>query len=103
MYHGFHGDVILVSGTIPQGVKPVKRKSRGFVLAEGEVTGHAHVVEQEIALFEDENGTLWIDAKEPFEITHEEHNKVEIPSGTYEVRIAKEYDHFAEEARRVAD
>ena len=53
--------------------------------------------------FVDDNGTLWIDAKEAFSVTHEEHKPVAVPCGTYEVRIAKEYDHFSEEARSVAD
>ena len=40
------GDVLLIpTDSIPEGTKPAKRDSRGrLVLAEGEVTGHAHVI-----------------------------------------------------------
>lgn len=101
-YHGFHGDVILVSSSIPASSKKKSRTHRGYILAEGEVTGHAHCVQEEIDLFEKE-GKIYIKAMEPFSITHEEHNKVTVPSGEYEVRIAKEYDHFSEEVREVMD
>lgn len=103
MFHGFQGDVILVAGKIPVNCKAVSKTDRGFILAKGETTGHAHVVVDDIGLFEDSNGTLWINAPEEFTIQHEEHNAVQVPAGTYEVRIAKEYDHFAEEARKVMD
>jgi len=100
--HGFQGDVILVKiDSVPLG-KKVEKKQRGFVLAEGEATGHAHCVLDEINLVE-KDGTLYIGANEDFTITHEEHHQVTVPAGNYEVRIAKEYDHFAEEARNVAD
>ena len=37
------------------------------------------------------------------EITHEEHGPVRVPQGEYRVTRVQEYDHFAEEARRVVD
>ena len=36
-------------------------------------------------------------------VTHEEHNAITIKKGDYEIGIVQEYDHFAEEARNVAD
>lgn len=36
-------------------------------------------------------------------VVHEEHYPVEVPPGDYQVGRVREYDHFAEEARRVID
>jgi len=80
----------------------VAKKEKGFVLAEGEATGHAHRVEDDIELFE-ENGVLYICSKEEFTVTHEEHKPITVEKGTYEIGIVQEYDHFAEESRAVQD
>lgn len=103
---GFHGDVIVEKVTnIPTGLKPVKTG----ILAEGEMTGHAHRVDlNDVDVFSDAQGNLYTIPKtdEGFTITHEEHRAVTVPLKTGEVGrviIQKEYDHFAEEARRVAD
>lgn len=34
---------------------------------------------------------------------HEEHNEVTLPAGKYRIGIVREYDHFSEMERRVAD
>lgn len=98
------GDVLIKkAASIPVGAKVVERKPRGFVLAEGEVTGHAHTIEEEVELFE-KDGTLYLKVKDaPVTVKHEEHGHVEVPAGIYEIGIVKEYDHFAEEARAVQD
>jgi hypothetical protein len=96
------GDVLLKSiESLPKG-KKVSRKARGYVLADGEVTGHAHVIEDEIILIE-KDGTLFIGCKTDVTVKHEEHGQIKIPAGNYEVGIVQEYDHFAEEARKVQD
>jgi hypothetical protein len=41
--------------------------------------------------------------KNPHELTHQEHGNIVLEPGTYRVDRVREYDHFAEEARRVAD
>lgn len=97
------GDVFMRKiENIPSSVKKVNRSHRGYVLAEGEVTGHAHVIGDDIDLFENENNKFFSSDKE-VELVHEEHGNVKIPEGNWEVRIVQEYDHFAEEAKRVAD
>jgi hypothetical protein len=46
------GDVLLTKiDSLPLGNK-VERKERGYILAEGEATGHAHVIEEEIEMVE---------------------------------------------------
>lgn len=93
------GDVIL------ERIEEVKGEKLGhLVLAEGEVTGHAHVItEGEAELYED-NGTLylWVNSENAL-LTHEEHKTIEVPKGNWKIRKVREYDHFAEEARNVKD
>ena len=75
------------------------------ILADGETTGHAHRVisEKPVEVYELDNGLREFLVEEPVTIVHEEHGKIEIPTGEYTSGIVREYDHFAEEARRVID
>lgn len=98
------GDVLIKKSSKSnfKSMKKVLRGTRGFVLAEGEVTGHIHVVEDNIELFE-EDETLFINSKDEFIVTHEEHKPVTVKKGTYKIGIVQEFDHFAEEAKNVVD
>lgn len=102
-----HGDVILVPSEVPPGTKPVRRVRGRLVLAEGEATGHAHVIEDADARLvcaeEAEELRMWllVEAAAPVALTHEEHATLLVPPGTYEVRRAREYT--PEEIRTVAD
>ena len=100
---GFQGDVILVKvESTPKGVK-INRGSRGLVLAEGEITGHAHTITDDGCELINANGKTYLSVEKEVTLNHEEHNAVKIPPGKYEVRIAREYDHFEEETRKVID
>ncbi len=93
------GDVLLSSGEIPEGAKRLDHAR----LAEGEATGHAHVaIGDGVELFE-KDGTLYLSAPNGGSVKHEEHKAVDVPAGTWKVERVLEFDHFAEEARRVAD
>lgn len=88
----------------------VERAAQGWIISHSE-SGHHHVltggevmertrgVPQGMqilyALLEDP-GELVQDAQVP-------HGKFELPAGFYEFRISREFDPFAEQARRVAD
>jgi hypothetical protein len=48
-------------------------------------------------------GGKYIDVKKDSVLSHEEHNTISITAGIYKIGIVQEYDHFAEEARNVAD
>lgn len=102
--YGIHGDVILEAiNEIPK--KAIKQKVNKIVLAEGEVTGHAHVitkVDEDIELFKI-NEDLYVKNNTVKEIEHEEHKTVTLPPGKWKVKKAREYDHFLEEARNVRD
>jgi len=97
------GDVLIRPiSTMPTNGKPVERRQRGYVLADGESTGHAHVIEDEIKMIESD-GVLYIGCESDVIVKHEEHASVTIPAGNYQIGIVQEYDHFAEEARNVRD
>lgn len=100
------GDVTIQPvDVIPDGVKTVQPKGGRFILAEGEVTGHAHAIQcdEGVILEEDENGDLFLTLEKPADVVHEEHGTVNVEPGKYKVGRVKEYDHFQEEARFVAD
>lgn len=79
--------------------KRVKKLDKA-ILAHGERTGHYHEAHGEgVALYED--GVL--EAPNGAHVTHQEHNPITLSPGSYERSIVQEYDHFAEEARNVAD
>lgn len=78
-----------------------KRKKLAHTrLAEGEHTGHYHeAVGDGVALYD----TGEFDAPNGAQVTHQEHQTITLPPGNYVRLVVQEYDHFAEEARNVAD
>lgn len=93
------GDVAIKrTELIPQGKLEAVKSG---VLVNSAVTQHTHrAVGANVVKV---GSNLFIVAKKKFKVVHEEHKTIEIPAGTYLVDGIKEYDHFAEEARRVAD
>lgn len=68
------------------------------ILAEGEATGHAHrVVGEGTRLFGSPLGDVFMDVPKRIEVVHEEHKKIALPPGKYQVSIVREYDHFEKE------
>src|SRR5579872_6115678 len=76
------GDVLLIPvDNIPDGTRTVARDDRGrLVLAEGEVTGHAHAIVDEAAelVTADEAAELYllVHGTDPVALLHEEHAKI---------------------------
>lgn len=103
------GDVLIFAQqSTPDFSKMKKVTPRGgkFILAEGEVTGHAHraPATENISAFEDEDGTLWLQVKdEPVTIEHEEHGPVTVDPGTHRIGIVQEVNPWTEAVRNVAD
>ena len=99
------GDVLLRRReSLPSHTKKLKPKARGWVVAEGEATGHAHVLDVPgVELREDENGVIWVRVDEASVLRHEEHHAQTIAPGVYEVGIVREVDPFTEEIREVMD
>jgi len=80
------------------------KKLNHLTLAVGEATGHHHTITKGDAELYNYEGTLFLRVNsEEAELTHQEHDTVVLPKGDYKIGIVKEYDHFAEEARNVAD
>ena len=101
------GDVLIQSvDEIPADAEKLSPDQHKNTLAEGEVTGHAHRVQGIVDLFRQANtppGDVFMSAPKRIVLNHEEHGSVAIPKGRYKVSLVREYDHFAEEARRVQD
>ena len=102
------GDVLIRSiSEIPSDLKKFRQDHRGYVLAEGEHTGHFHgvvCVDDDVDMWKDDStGKLYMSNRSDITVTHQEHSHISVPAGTWEVDYVKEYDHFAEEARNVRD
>ena len=74
------------------------QKSEDRILAQGETTGHAHKVSQQLQVFRTPEQTY---IQGTGQLLHEEHGAIQIPEGTYEVVRQREYDPIAE--RQVSD
>ncbi len=107
------GDVLLVPiDEVPfVNAREVDVSSR-FVLAEGEATGHAHVVLGRSRLFGRIPGTRGpvtrcLLVEEPATLVHQEHDAIALAPGAYEIRRQREYvpptPRRAATFRRVAD
>lgn len=90
------GDILLVPvKKVPEGLIEVPREKGRIVLAEGEATGHLHMIEAPEATFlaedlaEIEGRFLAVEAE--VALTHPEHDTVTLAPGNYEVRRQREY------------
>ena len=103
MFQTHQGDVYIRQvATIPDGAKPVETKGR-LILADGEVTGHAHAIHRGAMMFRaDEGQGTWLQVQGGgADVVHEEHATVSLPAGLYEVTIQSQYE--PEAIRNVAD
>lgn len=101
------GDILFVPvEKIPEGARsqngPYRTKR---VIAEGEKTGHAHVIAVDplnpfANLFAANDGR-YLSVVKPVELKHEEHATVEIPAGNYRVVQQREWE--GDESRFVND
>lgn len=95
------GDVILQSVS-PNAYKGSKLLH--LVLAEGEVTGHKHQITEGQAELYQYGRTLFLRVlSESATLTHEEHKPIQIPLGTWMIRIQREYKPMLEGWRYVMD
>jgi hypothetical protein len=94
------GDVLLVPvESLPNPHRPLTNWRGRLVLAEGEATGHAHVVRGTRArLFAHRSPTfaptrhyLFVE-RESATLVHEEHAPIRVPPGIYQVVRQREYE-----------
>ena len=78
--------------------KRIKPTGKGYILYEGEKSGHAHVIVEpdESTKIYEAIGGLIIETIFEEELIQDEHNPVKIPPGRYVVRKIQEYDYFQE-------
>lgn len=106
------GDLLIerVADAVPRGNILPRSPDGAVVLAEGETTGHRHVIHDAVTFFRDDGlardipgglylGHLSVDTTA--RVVHEEHGPVILPKGTYRVRRQRELD--PREARLVMD
>ena len=74
------------------------RKRNDKQLAEGEVTGHAHVATSPTAVVYGEGVNRLLEAPDGTPIKHEEHKEFKLPPGNWKVTRQREVD--PEEERR---
>lgn len=102
-FQAHQGDVYIRQiSEIPSSAKPIDAKGR-VVLAEGEVTGHAHAIHRGAVMFRADEGmgTYLQVAEGGADVVHEEHATISLPAGLYEVTIQSQYE--PEAIRNVAD
>lgn len=97
-----HGDVLLIYRG-PATIAAATPGERKIVLALGELTGHAHCVSAPAAVALDEREEILpaaiaraeierirlLSLPEGGRLTHEEHARLDLPPGLYEVRIQR--------------
>jgi len=97
------GDVFFTKiNDIPKKAKSRKKTERGYVIAEGEATGHAHVIDEDIEFYESK-GVLYLRTDRDVQVRHEEHKPVTLGKGIWKVGIVREYDPFVRQERIVKD
>jgi len=81
------------------------KKTKALVLIEGEHSGHAHRIQErnKKAVLLILGAVMYLRAYQDTPIEHEEHNTIILPPGDYKIDRVREYDHFLEEVRAVAD
>lgn len=110
---GAQGEITIIKlDRLPEGMetRPVERAAKGWIISHSE-SGHHHVLTggdvmervsdvpvgmQKLYALLDEPASLVQDAAVP-------HGSYDLEPGAYEFRISREFDPFAEQARRVAD
>ncbi len=99
-----HGD--LSFHPIKKIVGKLQKHSGSFVLAEGEATGHNHIITKErgtMNIYKDVQGNLVLEIDGRALLTHPEHKTIEFKTGTFKVVHEREYNHFSHSIHKVVD
>lgn len=100
-----HGDLSF-HPTEEKGLEEIKHKG-SFILAEGETTGHKHVIVvpniDDMVVEKTKDGGYILTLKTDAKISHEEHNTIVLPKGNYKMIHEREKDWFSLAVRQVVD
>lgn len=95
------GDVLIAGAAIPSDAIEIKPGQRGHVLAEGEATGHAHVVSPAHVLAYFVGLDMYLRVLKESHVEHEEHDQIVLPPGDY--RVVRQREYTPEEIQNVQD
>ena len=80
------------------------KRQPNLIVAQGEVTGHKHIISKGKAELYERDGLLYLRVLSPQALlTHEEHHSVTIPKGNWVIRLQREYELQTMSWRSVAD
>lgn len=109
---GAQGEIVIYKiSTLPKNIKtkPAEKVEGGFIISHSE-SGHHHLLTGGDVLEREDAPVgmqiLYASLKEPQSLVQDAavpHGSHTLPAGFYEFRIAREFDPFAQQARRVAD
>lgn len=103
------GDVLIVRmDQLPEGARPVDPDNGRVILAYGEVTGHAHALDESVARLFEVSGVedRFLEVTEDTaDLKHEEHGTIPLEKGVYQIRIQKQMNiaDLGEAPQRVVD
>jgi len=96
------GDVLLVQvDSLPPDAGLEDKSSSDIVLAYGEVTGHAHVVDASAASLYNSQGEHFLEVVAATALSHQEHASIVLEPGVY--RVVRQREYTPQETRRVQD
>jgi hypothetical protein len=97
------GDVLLRKiDQLPSGTPKIISTKR-MILAEGEVTGHYHGIQEMDSCLMEIDSRVFLDLKNSATLEHQEHGPITLDAGLWEVGRVQEYDYLANMVRPVAD
>ena len=91
--------------------KKMERSPKGYIISHSE-SGHHHLLDGDVEVLERTDNVptgmrmLYAIVKEPGRLYQDAatpHQPIDLDPGIYEMRVKREYDPFAEQARQVAD
>ncbi len=100
-----HGD--LAFHFVKETSGEILKHNGSFVAAEGETTGHKHLIEvnnkNDLIIKKDTNGNYYFELINDGQISHEEHKTIVLPRGKYKMLHEQEKDWFSLSVRKVVD
>jgi len=98
-----HGDVLGVKlSEMPSGEQKIISKYH-CVLAEGEFSGHAHVVDDDEAELIEVGGKMLLTLQKSATLKHQEHKPITLEAGIWQIGRVNEYDYFNKMVKKVQD
>lgn len=86
--------------------KKIKELPQGLNIVNGNLIhkgrDHHHLIDGDFSLYA-VGDDFYIEARGICRLTHPEHKDIDLPAGLYRKDIVMEYDHLAEDSRRVID